>query len=180
ALAATLSVATDALADGQACLTDLERKIERSHAGVVSLTPQQFQALSRNDTEPPPLVLDAREAHEFDVSRIAGAVRVDPEMSASEFRARFAQSVANRNIVIYCSVGVRSSRLVARIERTAREFGAAGVFNLRGGIFAWHNYGIGLTAGDAAEDHVHPYSRSWTRYLDFPNYTRFGTTKQRE
>jgi rhodanese-related sulfurtransferase len=170
AVLAGLSVA--ARSEGQSCLTDLERKIEQSHAGVAGLTPQQFQTMLRDPDLPPPLVLDVREESEFAVSHVPGAERVDPGIDADVFMSRFGDGLAGRNVIVYCSVGVRSSRLAQRIEAAARRSGAKGVFNLRGGIFAWHNYGLALKAAGARTDLVHPFSRSWAYYLDFPNYSR--------
>lgn len=157
-------------ADGQQCLSALERTIEGEHRNVRSLLPQQFDELARNGT--PVLLLDVREPAEYAVSGIPGAIRVDPSISAEQFLQRFGDWLNGRTVVLYCSVGVRSSRLVERIDGVARQRGADDVVNLRGGIFAWHNYGRRLHQSAMPTDFVHPYSRRWSRYLDFPELAR--------
>lgn len=137
------------------------------------MLPQQADQLIRERRDV--LVLDVREADEFAVSHIPGAVRVDPGLTASQFQARFGSLLAGRTVIVYCSVGVRSSKLAERVESVTRAAGATGVYNLKGGIFAWHNFGLSLSQGQNRTEFIHPYSRSWSRYLDFPNYSRYGT-----
>lgn len=163
-------------AEGQSCLTELERKIEADHRPVSSVLPHQFGAMLRDGAAT--LVLDVRERAEFDVSHVPGAIHVDPDMTADEFLAKFGDRIEGKSILLYCSVGVRSSRLAQRIDSKVREKGANGAFNLRGGIFAMHNYGLKLTEASQPTDWVHPYSRAWSRYLDFPNYARFSPPRR--
>lgn len=172
ALITSLLAPVAALADGQASLTEIEARVERDFPRVPSLVPQQAETLMREAGKV--LVLDVREADEYAVSHVPGAVRVDPGLSAAQFRSRFGAGLKDRTVIVYCSVGVRSSKLAERIEDVTRAAGAAGVYNLKGGIFAWHNFGLGLRRGPQLTEFVHPYSRSWARYLDFPNYARYG------
>lgn len=170
ALAAVLGPVS-AHAEGQVELLQLERRVATDYPRVRSLIPQQVEQMVRDGREL--LVLDVREAAEFEVSHLPGAVRVDPGMGAAQFETEFGTRLAGRPVLVYCSVGVRSSRLAERIEPAALKAGASGVFNLRGGIFAWHNYGLELRRGNAQTQFVHPYSRSWSRYLDFPDLARY-------
>jgi rhodanese-related sulfurtransferase len=160
-----------ARAEGQQCLSELERKVETDHPTVRSLLPQQFRDMTRDQSNV--VVLDVRNRSEFDVSHIPGAEHVEPDMTADAFMARFGDRIAGKTVVLYCSVGVRSSRLAHRIDASVRASGGLGAHNLRGGIFAWHNYGKQLRDQGVATDHVHPYSRSWSRYLDFPDFARY-------
>lgn len=166
------SALAPALADGQTCLSELERKVETDHAGVRSLLPQQFSDMLRQGEDV--IILDVRDKSEFNVSRIPGAVHVEPGISTREFRTRFRDVLAGKTVLLYCSVGVRSSRLAQRIEAVAREAGAKGAYNLRGGVFAWHNYGKQLAEDRGGTDLVHPYGTSWSRYLDFPELATYG------
>lgn len=172
ALLAAFAPSSAGRAEGQSCLTDLERKIEADYRGVASVLPHQFGAMLRDGAAT--LVLDARERAEFDVSHAPGAIHVDPDMTADEFLAQFGDRIAGKAVLLYCSVGVRSSRLAQRIDSKVREKGGKGTFNLRGGIFAMHNYGYRLTDASQSTEWVHPYSRAWSRFLDFPNYSRFS------
>lgn len=170
AVAMALIAPVAALADGQSSLIEIEARVERDFPRVASMLPQHAYQLIRERRDV--LVLDVREADEFAVSHIPGAVRVDPGLSAAQFQARFGPALAGRTVIVYCSVGVRSSRLAERVENVTRTAGATGLYNLKGGIFAWHNFGLALSEGQDRTEFVHPYSRAWSRYLDFPNYSR--------
>ena len=160
-------------AEGQLCLNELEKQVEKEYTTVGSLLPHQAHDLLKAGADV--LLLDVRDAAEFEISRLPGAVRVDPELTTEQFMDRFGGQIAGRQVLLYCSVGVRSSRLGERIRNAAAARGAAGVYNIRGGIFAWHNYGKRLEKAKGQTELVHPYSTRWARYLDFPNYTSFGT-----
>jgi rhodanese-related sulfurtransferase len=170
-LLASALASTPALADGQTCLAEFESKVERDYPGVGSIVPQQVEDLLADDASI--LLLDVRDKSEYDVGHIPGAVHVDPDVDVTQFLAEFGNRLKDRTVLVYCSVGVRSSRLGQRLADPAREMGARGVYNLKGGIFAWHNYGIALAAAAGRTELVHPYSRSWSRYLDFPNYSSY-------
>lgn len=109
----------------------------------------------------PPLLFDVREEAEFRVSHLAGAERVSPDMAADAFVAKYAAAAAGREVVFYCSVGMRSSSLAAEVQEGLVKGGAAGVSNLRGGIFGWHNAKRPLVDGAGVTDFVHPYNDKW-------------------
>jgi rhodanese-related sulfurtransferase len=104
-----------------------------------------------------PLLLDTRSPEEFAVSRLPGAVRVDPDhpdLDALELEVA-------RPVVLYCSVGYRSAAIAAELE--AR--GIDEVYNLRGGIFAWANEGRTVVRNEEPVRVVHPYDALWGRLL---------------
>ncbi len=59
--------------------------------------------------------------------------------------------------MLYCSVGMRSSKAAATLVRSGR----ANVFNLQGSIFQWANEGRTLVANGRAVHVVHPYNERW-------------------
>lgn len=158
-------------AEGQKSLNDLEAGIARDYSNVTHLTPEQFEAAMKAPEKV--LLLDARPDGEVGVSRLPGAIPVDPDIDAEAFLARFGELARGRDVVIYCSVGVRSSKLASRVRDVLQKNGAKRVANLRGGIFAWHNTGRPLldTAGNT--EFVHPYSARWTYYLDFQDLASY-------
>ncbi|MBW2283884.1 MAG: rhodanese-like domain-containing protein, partial [Deltaproteobacteria bacterium] len=85
------------------------------------------------------LLFDIRAREEYDVSRIDGAVWVDPEMSEEEFIKTYGGAVKGKHLVFYCSVGDRSSRFLMQVLDPALAAGALSLSNLRGGIFRWVN-----------------------------------------
>ena len=158
-------------AEGQQSLNDLEAGIARDFRDVTHLTPEQFEAAMK--TPEKVLLLDARPDGEVGVSRLPGAIPVDPDIDAEAFVTRFGDLARGRDVVIYCSVGVRSSKLASRVRSTLQKNGALRVANLRGGIFAWHNTGRPLLDQAGGTELVHPYSTRWTYYLDFQDLASY-------
>ena len=112
------------------------------------------------------VLIDVREAEEFAVSHLPGALRADPDMDPDEFMAAFGDKVAGKQVLFYCSVGVRSSKLAERVGAQLAAAGAAGYANLSGGIFRWHNERRTLTGSTGQTDLVHPYNRKWGALID--------------
>ncbi|MEM1057110.1 MAG: rhodanese-like domain-containing protein [Bacteroidota bacterium] len=113
------------------------------------------------DSSRTPLLLDAREADEYAVSHLPGAVRVDPDASADDLTNQLGGLAEAGEVVVYCSVGYRSGGVVERL----REAGYENVFNLEGSIFRWANEGRPLVRDGEPVGLVHPYNRTWGRLL---------------
>ncbi|MHA1164745.1 MAG: rhodanese-like domain-containing protein, partial [Alphaproteobacteria bacterium] len=117
-------------------LDTVRAQVRQDFKGVPHLsTGELARAMAAKDNL---LVLDVRERNEFAVSRIKGAHRVDPGIWRWTFMNRFGDRVRGKTVVFYCSVGVRSSKLAAYVQAALKEQGAKGVYNLDGGVFAWH------------------------------------------
>ncbi len=105
-----------------------------------------------------PVLIDTREAAEYGVSQLAGALncRSVPEV------AKVVPDKSTR-VVLYCSVGYRSSALSEKLQRA----GYTNVFNLEGSIFAWANEGRPVYRGktELRPARVHPYDRKWGQML---------------
>ena len=71
-------------------------------------------------------------------------------------------SDAVRTIVVYCSVGYRSSQLAEKLRARSIE----NVFNLEGSLFQWANEGRSLYRGDERVHEAHPYDEEWGQLLD--------------
>ena len=99
-------------------------------------------------------------------------MRVDPGIWRSSFVRRFAGTAKGRTVVFYCSVGVRSSRLAARVQKALREHGATAVEIVDGGIFAWHAERRPLRDAKGETAFVHPYDRHWGKLVARRDLTR--------
>jgi rhodanese-related sulfurtransferase len=107
------------------------------------------------------LILDTREKNEYDVSRIRGAVWI----GYADFEIAVLDSVErDKNIIVYCSVGYRSSMIAQRLMGA----GFLQVKNLYGGIFKWANDGNPLYRNKDKVDQIHGYSRKWAAYISNP------------
>lgn len=127
---------------------------------VPQLSTAELAAWRSDAARPQPQLLDAREPAEFAVSHLPGAIRVAPEATA---KVILAQIEPGRPVVVYCSVGYRSSRLAARLM----EGGRPDVHNLEGSIFAWANEGRPLVTSDekSAATRVHPFDAIFGKLL---------------
>ncbi len=161
---------TASIAAGQRCLNEVERRVSLDNPDVRALTAEQFEDRLRQGEQV--VVFDVREKKEFEVSRLPGAILVDPDIEPEEFIQRHGPAIAGKAVLLYCSVGVRSSTLASRIEGAARAAGAEGAYNLRGGVFSWHNTGRALVDAKGQTDKVDGYNRTWSRYIDFDNLVR--------
>jgi rhodanese-related sulfurtransferase len=111
------------------------------------------------------IMFDVRTSREFDVSHIAGSVHVDPEMKPEEFQKRFAHMIQERDVVFYCSVGLRSSAFAERIRSVAIGARTDHVCNLRGGLFRWHNERRPLVNSDGSTVQIDAFNAYWSRFL---------------
>ena len=104
------------------------------------------------------LLFDAREPEEYAVSHLQGA---QPVPSKDEGLKALQGIPADQRIVLYCSVGYRSSELAQFLMKK----GYTEVYNLEGSIFAWANEGRPVYRGKERVKVVHPYDRTWGRLL---------------
>jgi rhodanese-related sulfurtransferase len=136
-----------------------DRVIRSRFPGVPQISPAELHAWLEDANRARPLLLDVRTRAEYEVSHLPGAEQVNPEATPEEVKARFG---LNRALVVYCSMGYRSSALAARL----RHAGFEAVYNLRGSIFAWANQGRILEAHGQPADRVHPYNAFGGAFLD--------------
>lgn len=161
---AAFAVSLAGAADAAEPLPPIEAKVRAAYPHVRQLSPDGLAQLQANAT--PLLILDSRSADEFAVSHLAGARHVDPGIWARTFASNFKGALSGQTIVIYCSVGVRSSKLAERIAEVAAEAGATAVYNLEGGAFRWHNEGRPLVNANGPTRQIHPYDSAWGRYIE--------------
>jgi sterol desaturase/sphingolipid hydroxylase (fatty acid hydroxylase superfamily)/rhodanese-related sulfurtransferase len=133
-------------------LPGLVALVDWKFSSVPQIASADLASWMEDTNRPRPLVLDVREADEYTAGHLPGAVRVDPSATAEQLGPIL---VEDRPMVLYCSVGYRSSQLAERLERA----GATNVANLRGAIFRWANEGRPLEREGGPASRVHGYSR---------------------
>lgn len=144
-------------------LADVEAQVERDFPNVGQLQADDLAAQTRLGGAL--IILDVREPEEFAVSHLAGARLIAPGASIKEVRQVLGPSIKGVRIVLYCSVGYRSSKLADRVQESLLADGAATVENLRGGIFGWFNDDRPLVDAQGSTRQVHPYDSRWGRLL---------------
>jgi rhodanese-related sulfurtransferase len=135
----------------------LKRTIRSRYPEVRQIDTESLHAaFVRGDS---PLLIDARTAAEYQVSHLQGAIRAE---TAAQAVTALAREPKDRAIVVYCSVGYRSSALARELMR----LGHTQVANLEGSIFEWANKGFPVYRGTEPARVVHPYDASWGALLD--------------
>ena len=105
------------------------------------------------------VLFDVRSPEEYAVSHIKGAIQVTPEISADDFLAKYGAALKGKSAVFYCSIGVRSSKLTARVAGGLKAAGASGAGSLKGGIFAWANAARPVVDANGPADKVHGFEK---------------------
>jgi rhodanese-related sulfurtransferase len=109
------------------------------------------------------LLLDAREANEFKVSRINNARWV----GYSNFSLKRVKDIPkDQEVIVYCSVGYRSEKVAKKMQ----DAGFTDVSNLYGGIFEWVNQDRAVVDSEGQmTDRVHAFNRTWGGWLNKGN-----------
>ena len=130
----------------------VEADVAKQFADVEHLLTDGMAAmLNRPDV----VIFDVREPGEHAVSRIPGAVHVDPGIWSRDFLKQHAAALKGKTVVFYCSVGVRSSKLAGRVQSELRRTGASKVYNLQGGNFPVAQRGARPRRRPGCDDAVH-------------------------
>ncbi len=104
--------------------------------------------------------LDAREVEEYQISHLKNAIYVGYD----DFDLKIVEKAVpdkNTQVVVYCSIGVRSEDIGERLLAA----GYTNVTNLYGGIFEWKNKGNPIYDSSGSTEAVHAYDRHWGRLL---------------
>lgn len=109
------------------------------------------------------VLLDTREATEYDVSHLLKAMHVGYD----NFSIDSVKNIdKNARIVVYCSVGYRSEKIAEKLKGA----GFTNVSNLYGGIFEWVNQGNKVVNSSEREtNNVHAYNKTWGVWLNKGN-----------
>ncbi|MEY8850149.1 rhodanese-like domain-containing protein [Psychroserpens sp. XS_ASV72] len=139
----------------QDSLSELLQRHNQKHVPYISV-----QELAMPKTNP--ILLDARESSEYEVSHIKGAIFVgyndfNIELVKSQFPDK------TQAIVVYCSLGIRSETIAKKLS----DEGYTNVTNLYGGIFEWKNKGFSVyNSEDKETDSIHAFSKYWSKWLN--------------
>lgn len=132
--------------------------IQRDWPGVPQMTTEELARRLGTERERPVLI-DTRAREEYAVSHLPGAMRAE---TPAQIRAALSDVPRESAVVLYCSVGVRSSKAAAALLKDGR----GNVSNLRGSIFQWANEGRAIERDGKPVTAVHPYNRKWGELLD--------------
>lgn len=150
----------------QLTLSKIEAEIEKDHPVEHLPAPVLQEILQSPENASEYLLFDTRKPEEFAVSRISGAIQIDPDMKAEEFMKAYGDTLAGKHVIFYCSVGKRSSIFLEKVKMNAYDAKVASLANLRGGIFRWYNDGYTVMNDSTETDDVHPFDRFWGQLVE--------------
>ncbi len=132
---------------------EIKAKIRKAFPKVQQLSIDAFQKKHLDKV----FIVDVREPEEYKVSHLKDAINL---IAANEIVSEFKKS-EKKTLVLYCSVGYRSSKLAQEIQSKVKY----PVYNLEGSIFEWVNAGLPVYQGKKTVDKVHPYNAFWGKLL---------------
>lgn len=136
--------------------------IEKTYQNVQHIDAQFLKKTNKNKV----LIFDVRQPEEFKVSHIKEAIQINPDIELDSFKKKFSGLVSGKIVIFYCSVGVRSSALASRLESTLQEASVSAYYNLKGGVFQWHNDSRPLIKDNGiSTENIHPYSDHWGQLI---------------
>lgn len=135
-----------------------KRMVREKFPGVSQMSTGDLAKWLADPSRPAPVLLDARTAKEFEVSRLAGAKNA-PKGTTVE--AAMGAAPKDAPVVVYCSVGYRSSQFAEKLQKA----GYTKVWNLEGSIFQWANEGRPIVDARGPASLVHPYDAEWGKLL---------------
>lgn len=136
----------------------LRQAVRLKFREVRYVSPRALVAWMADPKRPPPLLVDARPAEQYAISRIAGSVHIDP---AHPDLAPLAHVPRDQPIVAYDAAGIGGTAMVLGLT----EAGFSRVSSLEGGLFRWANQGFVIVNDDGPANRVHPVSWAWGRLL---------------
>ncbi len=139
-------------------LEAMKQLVRSKFPKVRQLSTEELARWLADTNSPAPILLDVRKPEEFAVSHLPGAKRIEPSVKAADLIPTFP---TNRPVVVYCSVGYRSSELATRLL----EAGFTNVCNLEGSIFQWANEDRPLVANGKPAATVHGYNETFGKLL---------------
>lgn len=107
------------------------------------------------------IILDAREAAEYQVSHIKDAKHIGYQ-NFNLLKTQKHITNKQQQIVVYCSLGIRSEEIAIQLKKA----GYTNVYNLYGGIFEWKNNNFPVYNWQEKEtENVHTFSKTWSKWL---------------
>ena len=145
-------------------LQTVHQDIREKFKTVTHLKPETLKA-GLTDNPDHWLIFDVRERDEFSVSHIKGAELLPPGTSRKAFLKSYKDQIKGKQIVFYCSVGMRSSQMAERMQKAALSHGAVRVYNLQEGVFGWSNRNFTMVNAKGKTAFIHPFNKHWGKLL---------------
>ena len=156
---------THAVRADEFSLDSISHKLQSKYRSIQHMPGEQLLTVLTQNKQPDFLLFDVREKAEYAVSHIEGAHQLDPSSWRRTVMQRYSQTVKDKTVIFYCSVGVRSSKMASALKADLLKAGAKGVYNLDKGLFGWANQNHPMVNAQGATPYIHPYDAHWGQLL---------------
>lgn len=157
--------------------------ISSQYPEIKNIGVNEWYQITQDELDDEWLIIDVRTEEEYQQGHLPNAIRISPNIDTKQWQNLLAGYTADtlpRHLLVYCSVGKRSSDFVHRMGERIGEFQT--IRNLEGGIFKWHNSGFRVVSAHSASARqapessevnnleeagtVHPFNWWWGRLLN--------------
>lgn len=138
-------------------IDEIQASLETRYDNISHIDHESFLQLDREKIA----IFDVRQQDEFHVSHLMHAIQVEPNIGSKEFIQKFSGQIKDKHLIFYCSVGKRSSELASRLKPLLSTQNVHGIYNLKGGIFQWHNEKKLLVKNGEPTQFIHPFNSLW-------------------
>lgn len=139
----------------------VDEKIVREFPQVKMVFTDTLRSRFDESSSTLPLIIDVREADEFEVSHLGGAINIQSAEEISELVTRRGLN-KDVEIIVYCSVGYRSAAVATDLQN----LGYNQVLNLQHSLFEWANKRYPMVNDKGQTDKVHPFNRAWGELVE--------------
>ena len=165
------SYSRDRVSTANTGLIKTHKKLLKDYERVPHISSEELMTMESEDY----ILFDVREKDEFMISHMKDAIWVDPSIDASSFMEKFRNEIGGKTLILYCSVGVRSTRLAEKLLASNTGMDVTQIYNLENGIFGWHNENRPIFQSQDSTDFIHPYNFRWGRMVNRKNLQRYET-----
>jgi rhodanese-related sulfurtransferase len=137
---------------------NIDETLERYNSGSIAYI-KIDELKSKLDNNEELILLDTRSKEEYEVSHFKNALWIGYKSFNAEKVNNFDRST---EIILYCSVGVRSEK----IGEELKDLGFENIRNLYGGIFLWVNNGFPVYVDGKETDNIHTYNKRWEQFIE--------------
>jgi rhodanese-related sulfurtransferase len=128
-------------------------------AMAAAMTQGDAQDIYWQNVKSDAVLIDVRSKQEYEVSHLLGALSWPLEQ---QHLWPLGQLPANRQVVVYCSVGYRSEKAAVLLQ----DAGVKEVFNLFGGLFGVFNNYLLFDGHGHSVQCIHGYNKKWGKWIN--------------
>jgi rhodanese-related sulfurtransferase len=139
--------------------TKMRESIRNKFPQIHQISTRELMNILADTSQERPIIFDARNSKEYQLSHLPFAQLAQSEQEAI---TALKQTEKKHRIIVYCSIGDRSSQLAGHLISA----GFTNTFTMDGALFQWANEGRPIYQETNIVHVVHPYGDQWKSFLN--------------